>query len=198
MIAIMSDRLSDRLRAAGVERRFGAGAFLFHRGDTVALLYLVLEGEIHLLRHQEDGATLVQQRAGAGALLAEASLFAERYHCDAVAVTETATLAVPKQTLQRMLADEPALAQAFAAHLAGEVQAARLRAEILSLRTVAARLDAYLSAGGDRLPDKGRWKTLAAELGTTPEALYRELARRRKAQGRTAPSQRAEPSGDEH
>ncbi len=53
------------------------------------------------------------------------------------------------------------------------------RAEILSLRTVAARLDAWTAANHDRLPEKGAWKTLAAELATSPEALYRELARRR-------------------
>jgi len=29
------------------------------------------------------------------------------------------------------------------------------------------------------LPAKGEWRSLAAAIGTSPEALYRELARRR-------------------
>ena len=32
---------------------------------------------------------------------------------------------------------------------------------------------------GEGLPAKGTWKTVANEIGTSPEALYRELAKRR-------------------
>jgi hypothetical protein len=43
---------------------------------------------------------------------------------------------------------------------------------------VAERLDAWL--GGERaLQEKGTWQDLAAELGVSREALYRELAKRR-------------------
>ena len=52
-------------------------------------------------------------------------------------------------------------------------------AEILSLRTVAERLDARITWRGGEVPPRGTWKTVASELGTSPEALYRELARRR-------------------
>jgi len=64
--------------------------------------------------------------------------------------------------------------------LARSVQAARLRAEIRSLPKVADRLAAWLGEG-NALPDKGHWQEVAAELGVTREALYRELARRRMA-----------------
>jgi CRP-like cAMP-binding protein len=70
------------------------------------------------------------------------------------------------------------LADAWNHYLAREVQATRLRAEILSLRKVAARLDAWLSLHAGKLPEKGEWKILATQIGVTPEALYRELARR--------------------
>ena len=64
------------------------------------------------------------------------------------------------------------------------IQAARQRAEILALPRLADRLDAWLALGDGVLPPRGRRRELAAELGVTPEALYRELARRR---ARTAP-----------
>lgn len=70
------------------------------------------------------------------------------------------------------------LADAWSAHLARSVQVARMRAEIRNLRTVAERVDAW-QGEGRALPEKGRWQDLAAELGVTREALYRELARRR-------------------
>ncbi len=52
-------------------------------------------------------------------------------------------------------AAEPRLAD-LAAHLAGEVQPARARAELLSLRTVRERLAAWRALHG-KLPPRGRW-----------------------------------------
>jgi hypothetical protein len=43
---------------------------------------------------------------------------------------------------------------------------------------VAERLAAWITLNG-RLPPKGRRREVASEIGVTPEALYRELGRRR-------------------
>lgn len=123
---------------------------------------------------------LVLQRARPGEVLAEASLFSDIYHCDAVAANATTCLAVPRSELRRRLAADPELADMWITHLAHAVQTARLRAEILTLRTVAERIDAWLAMRQGRMPAKGDWKELAAEIGVSPEALYRELARRRE------------------
>jgi CRP-like cAMP-binding protein len=180
MITIMSTPLLARLRRLPATRaEIAEGAYLFHAGDPVAALHLVEHGDARLLRHQEDGTALVLQRAGPGAILAEASLFAARYHCDAVAATPLVVRRIPRATLRAALVADADLAEAWAAHLSREVQAARLRAEILSLRGLAARLDAWLAWHGPALPPRGQWRTLAADLAVTPEALYRELARRR-------------------
>jgi len=63
-------------------------------------------------------------------------------------------------------------------HLALEVQRARANSELLSLKTVAARVDAWVTLNHGTLPPKGQWRQVASEIGVTPEALYRELARR--------------------
>jgi CRP-like cAMP-binding protein len=178
----MSEILTNRLRELDhSESRFGPGEFLFRQGDDVRLLYLIEAGEAHLVRPRMDGFVLTLQRAGAGAVLAEASLFSERYHCDAVAVKPARTLTIAKSTIKAKLSLSPAFAEAWSGFLAQEVQATRLRAEILALRTVAERLDAWIAFNDGRLPAKGDWKTLATEIGVSPEALYREKARRRKA-----------------
>jgi len=76
------------------------------------------------------------------------------------------------------LVDDRDFSHAWSAHLATEVQRARLHAEIVSLTTVAARLNAWLAWNGP-LPEKGEWSAVAEQIGVSPEALYRELARRR-------------------
>lgn len=131
------------------------------------------------MRYQVDGATIILQRAGPGAILAEASLFSERYHCDAISAALTRTFAVSKKKVLALLKQGQDFAEAFAEHLAREIQGARLRSEILSLKTVAQRLDTWLTWHEGHLPAKGEWKTVAIEIGASPEALYRELARRR-------------------
>jgi CRP-like cAMP-binding protein len=77
------------------------------------------------------------------------------------------------------LHEDPALAAAWAQHLALEIQRARAHAEILSLKTVAERVDAWITLNDGTLLPKGSWRRVASEIGVSPEALYRELARRR-------------------
>lgn len=180
MIAVMSGELSAQLsRLPHHVRHVDTGRRLFRQGDAVRNLHLVTAGEVHLVRHNRDGLALTLQRARPGALLAEASLHADAYHCDGIAAAASEVIAIAKQDLLAALARDPDLAAALQAHLAREVQRARQRAEILSLRTVAERLDAWLAANDGTFPPKGDWKLIAAETGISPEALYRELAKRR-------------------
>jgi len=178
MILIMSEVLAPLFDAAK-PRLVDAGVWLFHGGDLVRNMYLVTEGAVELTRVTGLGAPVVLQRARPGQVLAEASAYSNNYHCDARAVTPATVRAVLVGYFRKRLAGDPKLSDGWAAHLAHAVQAARLRAEIRTLRTVAERLDVWLGEG-HALPAKGAWQDLAAELGVSREALYRELSRRRQ------------------
>ena len=179
MIGIMSVDCFDRLAAlGGAERPLARGERLFARGDPVRRLHLVVAGELRLHRDTAEGTPIVIERVGPGRVLAEASVDAARYHCDASAALDSRVRSVPIARARRAL-EEPALLRAWSAMLAGELQAMRSRAALLRLRGVAARLDAWLALNESGLPPKGAMRGLADELGVTPEALYRELARRR-------------------
>lgn len=179
MIAIMFDDLEPFLQdLARRELAYAADEAVFRQGDPVRQLFFVTAGAVHLVRHQESGAPIVLQRAGPGAILAEASLYSDTYHCDAVAVAKSALWAVSKPALLARMEQRPALAAALIRRFAHELQHARFHAELLSMKTVAARLDAWLGWHG-ALPPRGEWMRLAAELGVSPEALYREIAKRR-------------------
>lgn len=177
MITIMSGEIDTIFRRARTQR-FEAGRTLFHADDPVIRVYFVVEGVIVLRRHTAAGTPMTLQRAVAGTVLAEASAYAQRYHCDAIADTGAAVRSVSVTAFRRALSNDSRLAEAWAAQLARSVQQARLNAEIRSLKTVTERLDAWLGRTGS-IPEKGQWQRLAAELGVTREALYRELAKRR-------------------
>jgi CRP/FNR family transcriptional regulator, dissimilatory nitrate respiration regulator len=178
MIAIMSDEIQSFFaRSRWRERRLEPSGFLFHEGDFVKDIFIVMEGEIQLVRIQPNGLAVVLQRAGPGAVLAEASVFSDRYHCSALARTPARARGVVKREFLETFQEDSQFARAWAGRLAREVQASRLRSEILSLKTVAARLDAWLAWNGE-LPAKGEWNQIASDIGVSPEALYREMARR--------------------
>lgn len=156
-----------------------AGGKLFGIGDTILRLHLVLEGEVVLERHSSGGLRLVLQRARTGDVVAEPSIFAQRYHCSAAATSAATVAYAPAETIRSLVLNDPPALERLARQLARDVQFARFRAEILSLRRLSDRLDAWLDINGGMLPDRGNWLVLAADLAVTPEALYRELARRR-------------------
>ena len=177
MIAIMSE-LFEPLFADASARDVATGEALFHAGDRVMSMILLRSGRADLVRHTGHGLRLILHRAGPGQILAEASAWSDVYHCDAVASAPCVVATLPRRVFRARLLADPALAERWAQTLARSVQAARLRAEIRSLPRVADRLDAWL-AEGHTVPDRGRRQEVAAELGVTREALYRELARRR-------------------
>ena len=160
-------------------RIFRKGQYLFQQGDTITSMFLIETGEARLIRQHRDGRIVILQRATKGSFLAEASLFTNAYHCDAIATVRTSAKLIPHLKMKVLFHNSMAFAQAWTIHLADEVRNARLRTEILSLRTVAERLDAWIVEKGE-LPLKGTWKSVAQEIGTSTEALYREMASRRK------------------
>lgn len=173
----MSNSISA-LFVAGRSISLQAKQTVFRTGDRVRLMYLVIDGQIDLVRHTKSGAPLILHQVSRGNVLAEASLYSETYHCDGVASAPSQLKAVSVSEFHDALHKSPNKVRAWAAQLAQELQKARMQSEIRSLNTVAERLDTWLGIN-DALPPKGQLQDLAHILGVTREALYRELARRR-------------------
>jgi CRP-like cAMP-binding protein len=179
--AMPTDWLSASVRAAAIERRLAAGETLFRAGGRSVGFYEVVRGTVRLIRTDRSGREAVLQAAGAGETLAEASLFAATYHCDAIAATPAIVRFFPKAALLRDLQRDPKIANAFAAMLARQVMGLRTRLERRNIHSARDRVRHFLivNAGADGrtvvLP--GTLKELAADLGLTHEALYRTLAR---------------------
>ena len=181
MITIMCDPFFTFLQSLPHrELDFGAQEMIVDIEAPVAQLFVIKRGQVHLLRYQKNGDPVVLQRAGAGEILAEASVFSTRYHCAAIAVSESQLLAYSMKEVRTLLAETPEAALAYARHLANEVREARKRSEILALKTVSERLSAWLTWNHGLLPERGAWHLVANEIGISKEALYRELSIRRQ------------------
>jgi CRP-like cAMP-binding protein len=178
MILIMFAAIS-KIFEDGSPIRLAKGDALFRGGAKVRSMYHVLEGQVELVRHSEGGIRIVLFQAGAGCVPAEASAYSKRYHCDGIASETSRLHAIPVKTFCKRLDQDPGLAKEWAAMLSHALQGARMNAEIRTLRTVAERLDVWLSLN-KVIPPKGCWLGLSQTLGVTPEALYRELSVRRR------------------
>ena len=162
-------------------RVLAAGDRLFQTGDPAVAIYRVERGRLRLIRRTPDDHLVVLHTARAGEFLAEASLFSDAYHCDAVAVVSSRVRAYPKAPLLAALRTDLGLADAFIARLAHQVQDLRARLELRNIRSARQRVLQYLRlrAEADRrtVAIDGPYQDIAAEIGLTREALYRTLAR---------------------
>lgn len=82
--------------------------------------------------------------------------------------------------IRRLLYTDIDFCRAWAASMSNQLQVARRRAKLMSLRTVSERLDFWLALSEGGMPGKGSWKDVAEETRVSPEALYREMSARRK------------------
>jgi CRP/FNR family transcriptional regulator, dissimilatory nitrate respiration regulator len=173
--------LPPTLRKASVVRRLARGEALFRQGDPAAAIFTLEQGQLRLLRQTGDGRTVALHTARPGELFAEASLFSELYHCDAIAAAPSRVRRYPKRQILAAIRCDPALAERFIAVLARQVQALRARLEERTIRSARDRVLRHLvlaaDAGSGTLRLGGTLMDLAAEIGLTHEALYRTLAR---------------------
>ncbi|WP_282609523.1 Crp/Fnr family transcriptional regulator [Pelagibius sp. Alg239-R121] len=166
-------------KASNVED-IASGDRLFTRGQKVASVFLLDEGEVTLSRFLPQGRELVLHRARGPTILAEASIYTERYDCDAECLSACRVRNLPVARFLSLIEESAVLSSAWASHLALSLEKARVRREILIFRTVGERLDAWLDWRDGELPPMAAGNEVAMELGVSPETLHRELARRRK------------------
>ena len=174
------DALPPSLEAESVIRVLAPGELLFRQCDRAAAIYKVENGRLRLIRRTIDDHLVILHTARQGEFFAEASLFAEAYHCDAVAAVQSRVRVYPKAMVMDALRTDPALAEAFMARLAHQLQELRARMELSNVRSARDRVLQYLRlrAGvhGRSIAVEGQLQDIAAEVGITREALYRTLA----------------------
>ena len=124
-----------------------AGNVLFRQAETATGFYRVLGGCVTLRRTSQAGDTLTLHRASAGDLFAEASVFSDQYHCDAICTEGGTVQHISKAATLERLSKHPDFALAFTALLARQVQSYRFLLEITAIKSAEDRVLAAVSAG---------------------------------------------------
>jgi CRP-like cAMP-binding protein len=153
---------------------------LFRQGEKVKAIYFIEAGLLRLDRRTFDGRTLVLGTSSAGKFFVEAALFADVFHCDAVASEPSRVRIYPKHLVLNTLRTDPESALSFLAGVAREVIELRQQLELMKVRSAKDRvmhyLDFHIGSDGRTVNLKGELQHIAHELGLTREALYRTLA----------------------
>jgi CRP-like cAMP-binding protein len=174
------DWLPASLRDRSRVRELVPDECLFRQGDRAQAIFEIERGRVRLVRHALDSRRIVLHTGRTGELLAEAALFSPAYHCDAVAAAPSRVRIYPKRDLLALFRSDSQAAERFMAVLARQIHVLRARLEERNIRSARERLLHHIAlhagADGRTMAVEGTLMDLAAEIGLTPEALYRTLA----------------------
>ena len=131
---MLSRAIEQIVGLGGIKRTLDADTYPFHQNDTVQSLYVVMKGLIELTRYQEHGESIVLQRARQHSILAEASVYSERYHCDAIVKIPSIVIEIPKRRFRDKLNNDQIFTELWTTHLAREMQSARYESGMVSIQ----------------------------------------------------------------
>lgn len=174
-----------RMAADGHVRHYAAQATVFRAGELASGLFIVLSGEIRVLRSRA-GRQVVVHTEGPGGTLGEVPMFeGGRFPATAEAVVASTCLVIGRDALTAIMATDAAVALLFLQRLATRVRGLVERLDRLSSQSVPSRLAAYLlqraDASGAAFTLGMSQAALAEELGTVREVVVRHLAQLRTA-----------------
>jgi CRP-like cAMP-binding protein len=162
-------------------RTLARGEALFRQGDPAVAIFAIETGRLRLERHTPDGRLVPLHTARAGETFAEASLFSESYHCDAIGLDSgTCVRVYPKKVVLHALGGEQSSMVGLLAAMARQLQGLRQRLEVRNVGSARERVLLALSlrvTGSTNTVDlPAPLQDFAADIGLTREALYRTLA----------------------
>jgi CRP-like cAMP-binding protein len=110
--AFMFEGLPDDVLQALAQKithqKLSADSVLFHRGDAGDALYIIDEGEVKIVRENEQGGEVVLNRCGPGETIGEMSLFdQEPRSASIVAVTDSEVLELKREAFFELLDQRP-------------------------------------------------------------------------------------------
>ena len=153
---------------------------IFNQGEKASHIYAVEKGQVKLERPTIEGRSIIMYTAYSGDSFAEAALFSEAYHCNAIAACASVVHFYPKQEILDILLSNPQKFLEFTALLSSQVRSLRSKLELRNILSARDRILQYLlltaTPGQSSITIDSSLKDVAMELGLAQETLYRELS----------------------
>lgn len=164
-------------------RRLEAGDCLFHQGDNAERFYLVLDGQIKLIRTLPEGQEKLVEVIQAGQSFAEALLFsgARCYPVTASALRATSLVSIDGMHYRHLLEEQPKICLDLLASFSIRLHQRLNEIDTLTLANASRRVVRYLgqapqNAKGDIQLNVSK-RLVASQLGIQPETFSRILHR---------------------
>ncbi|CAC9443044.1 transcriptional regulator, Crp/Fnr family [uncultured Gammaproteobacteria bacterium] len=154
------------------------GEFLFRQGASVDRLFFLEKGRVKLVRNTIEGQPLVIHIAYSQETFAEASLFSDEYHCNAICDSLSTVLSFSKDEVLVYLKSHPKYTIELLKINTAQVRDLRLLNEIKSINSAYDRVWAFLLSEVNqesKLHFSYSLKDMAQKLGLAHETFYRTL-----------------------
>jgi len=146
---------------------------LFNQGDSVSGLFYLESGEVTLSRYGLAGEEIIIHLARSQETFAEAAIFSEAYHCNAVATENTLITKISTRTVLEYAENHPDFSVKLMARFASQIQTLRSQKELIAIRSAHERV--YIAISQGLLKDS--IKQFSATIALSHEATYRALAK---------------------
>ncbi|MBZ0295643.1 MAG: Crp/Fnr family transcriptional regulator [Anaerolineae bacterium] len=136
-----------------------AGETLFQQNDQSDALYLLDEGQVHIVRQYADGEQVILATEGPYYVIGELSMLGERPRTGAVvAVSDCTLIAIDQQAWAEVCEQMPDVAVKMIAYLAQRLHHLNLQVRENAISNVVARVASvlWLLSGGEAGEVKGR------------------------------------------
>jgi len=175
---ILSVAQKDMVFDAAKKHLFNPHEMIFMEGDEATGLWLIEQGQVKITKLNPDGDEYILHLLSTGDSFNDIAVLQQGNNpAHAIALSEAACWLIPTETIQRLLADNPASAQAAIRMLTTRVRALVQQLENLALYSVTARLARFLLHQAESpISEEGVTRVaIAAHLATTPETISRAL-----------------------
>ncbi len=172
------------IQTIAVEKSFNKDESIFFEGDDGNGFYLVVSGKIKIFKLSMDGKEKILHILASGEPFGEVAVFSgTRFPANAVSLTKTDLLFLPREAFVKLISENPALSLNMLSVLSIRLKQFATQIEGLTLKDVPGRLALYLLNLCKSQEDsvevtlnitKGQ---LASLLGTIPETLSRILTK---------------------
>ncbi len=131
----------DRLHSLCISEKFPKGEYIFLECDSPRNLYVVVQGEVKLLKQTEDGREMIVEMAYPGEIFGEEAIFdGQPYPMTAQALSDVELLSVSRTDFFSFLRDNPDLALEIITELGTRLREAQNTIRALAMERVEWRI----------------------------------------------------------